>query len=1123
MSLAAKLIGVLLAGAPLFAAGPAPQEDAPDGRVEAEARQARGEEALAAGDLERARHHLMEAWVHTPRSPRLAELLLDASAKDPGTSALWARTWIGLSSDSSGRVEGGRATASRMEALAPNASATERARAAAFAELIKLAESQDKRARRQPAAALVARWAREVADSLRSASPALGDETTGLGLRLPEKLPGEVIESLERASASALAGGRAVEAVRAARLLRGLAVQGGFKDLQGERPKGMLRLSESAGEALSRARARLAAQQGEPLTVDQLFDMEDEEAREFTRQHADMGNPGLAVTPRSWYRVETCCGWATLLGVADTMELHHERLAGWYGEDPFVGKPGLVRVVPEAAGLESEGAPFWWAGGFQGGDTTVMRFSCGTIEGLGHGLTHELTHRFDGALFPGQPAWLSEGKAVWTGGSYSSSSDTGFVERAISFGTVEGAWIKGYGGLAKLRTLLDGSLEDYRDNYVAGYALYVYLKLWEIDGRPVFAAKLDEYMRGCAKNGKDPVAWFERCFADGAAGRPAGLEEFAKAFEAFGRGFYWDDRAEWTANYVDGVPQAGGPWVYDEPTWTWSRNRAEPYFGQDHAWRAGELLAELGKTKEAVAAFVWAAAMDEASPGRDEIMARLLAEAGEEDAAWVLRSAFERAHRQAGDGLDVSDPCPLRLPKTQALLSALRTEAEGYAEDGLGTASAALLADHDALARAVGSALAPAAPVPGGTSSRALDLPEERLGLGGWIEDGLTGYEERRAGHCWYVEEDGDLHVGRFRPRESSGALDRTAHNRHAFTRTALAVAPGRYLVRCRVQFTTSYVSGALILGYGRRDRNVRLGFSAGDFYYSIGKKEQPDVLEGVGWRLSGLRDRDGPLQGSLPGGRVEFDEPRTNFELAVIVDEAAAHVWIEGRYVGTYHTVDGAPISGAVGFATGMGAMRVIDPRIQRLDRALELGLPCSPNEADREPVSALGFARPARGAFVEFVNQRVRGVRPGPRGSLFVWAPLAPHELSEREEELDDCAEKALGYAETASRLLQKQGANVPILLAVPALLGEERLGLLRTQLGELPAPGATLELYSWAEPDDEDLSEDPGSTKSWLGFLDSAGVLRSLVRFYGFTDTFTPELLHWLTVFKDHGRAR
>jgi hypothetical protein len=1119
----AKLRGISLIGLVLVGASAPSWQDAPAGAAEAAARRARGEEALAAGDLAAARNHLLEAWVHTPRDPELARLLVEASAKSKGAAALWARSWIQLSSDAAGRVGGDRATATRMEALAPEAAATERARAGAFEELSKLVATQEKRAKRQPAAALVARWARDLAAELARSTPSLEMQQQAPGLEVSDKLAGDVIESLERASASALAQGRAVDAVRAARLLRGLAVQGGFKDLQGERPKGLARLSEKAQEALSRARARLAAQQGEPLTVDQLFDMEDDQAREFTRLHSDMASPGLAVTPQAWYRVETCCGWATLLGVADTLELHHQRLSNWYGVDPFVGRPGLVRVVPEAAGLESEGAPFWWAGGFQGGDTTVMRFSCGTIEGLGHGLTHELTHRFDGALFPGQPAWLSEGKAVWTGGSYSASSDTSFVERAISFGTVEGAWIKGYGGLAKLRTLLDGSLEDYRDNYVAGYALYVYLKLWEVSGRPLFAARLDEYMKGCAGNGKDPVGWFERCFADGAAGRPQGLEEFAKGFESFGRGFYWDDRAEWTANYVNGVPQAGGPWVYDEPTWTWSRSRAEPYFGQDHAWRAGELLAELGKTKEAVAAFVWSAAMDEASPGRDALMAELLATAGEEEAAWVLRNGVERPYRQAGDGREVEDACPLRLPKTTAFLAALRAEAEGYSAGDLGLARAALLAEHDSLARSLGAALAPIERVQRDVKSRSLDLPEERLGLEGWGEDGLTGYEERRAEHCWYVEEDGDLHVGRFRPRESSGALDRTAHNRHAFARTQQVQPPGRYLVRCRVQFTTSYVSGALILGYGRRDRNIRLGFSAGDFYYSIGKKEQPDVLEGVGWRIEGLRDRDGPLQGSLPGGRVDFDEPRTNFELAVIVDEAAAHVWIEGEYAGTYHTVDGAPIWGAIGFATGMGAMRVIDPRVQRLDRALELGLSCSPNEGDAAPVSALSFARPARGAFTEFVNQRVRGARPGPRGSLFVWTPLAAHEESEREEELDGCAEKAAGYAMTASELLEAEGAAMPILLAVPSLLGEARLERLRAQLAELPSPGVQLELYNWAEPDEQDLSEDPGSSKSWLGFLDAAGVLRSLVRFYGFTEAFTPEQLHWVTVFKDHSRPR
>ena len=43
-------------------------------------------------------------------------------------------------------------------------------------------------------------------------------------------------------------------------------------------------------------------------------------------------------------------------------------------------------VVPRADGLEAEGAPHFWAAGFQSGDTTVVQFSVGTIEGLGRTL-----------------------------------------------------------------------------------------------------------------------------------------------------------------------------------------------------------------------------------------------------------------------------------------------------------------------------------------------------------------------------------------------------------------------------------------------------------------------------------------------------------------------------------------------------------------------------------------------------------------------------------------------------------------------------------------------------------------------------------------------------------------
>src|SRR5690606_29548560 len=120
-----------------------------------------------------------------------------------------------------------------------------------------------------------------------------------------------------------------------------------------------------------------------------------------------------------------------------------------YGQDPFLDRPGTVRIVPEAEGLEAEGVPYWWAGGFQSGDLTVLRFSASNIPDLGRGLTHELTHRFDGATYPGLPAWLMEGKAVWTGGAYDAMTDEEFIANDANAGTMDQTMRKGYGGVDK--------------------------------------------------------------------------------------------------------------------------------------------------------------------------------------------------------------------------------------------------------------------------------------------------------------------------------------------------------------------------------------------------------------------------------------------------------------------------------------------------------------------------------------------------------------------------------------------------------------------------------------------------------------------------------------------------
>jgi hypothetical protein len=1087
-------------------------------------------EAVHAGEHVAAATHLERALVLRPFNEEALGLAFDNARDRADARVLWAHRYWDALTDAKGALAAHDRRVGEAEGATTGLRDLARARAAAVAELVRLNQDYAKRGTKDPAQGLVALWSAELATELSRLSPALLEAhgpTLQRELEISRRQMDAVIKDLKRVHSRAASQGDHSTAVRAARIARGLAAQGDFEELQGYLPPGIAALRRWADEALSKSRARLEIAVGEPLTLEQLEDMTEEEIRAFTLEHSDLSRPGVSRSPKGLYRIETCCGHETLLGVTDTVEDHHARLARWFGEDPFQDRPGLMRIVPEAAGLESEGAGFWWVGGFQGGDTTTLRFSCGTIEGLGHGIVHELTHRFDGALYPGTPAWLAEGKAVWTGGSYGSVYDETFVEDHISFGTVESAWIKGYGGEKKLRELLVGEIEDYRDNYVAGYALYVYLKLWqEPEGSYLYAPKLETYMEGLAHPKGGHEQWFVACFADGKDGRPEDFATFAKAFQTFLAGFYWDDRAPWTSRYVSSVKQAGGPWVYDVPTWTWSRSRAEPYWGQDHAWRAGDLFLERGKEEEAAQAYLWAWTVDERTPRRHAKLAGVLEEIGDRDAAWVLRNAWRRRFAPLPADADEPDPRPMRLARTGALLTALRSEHAALLEAGHERAAAAIGADHNRAAAYLGlEPLELRVPPPVENPLHPWDETARRLGYQGWTESGLTGYERRRAEGCWYVEPDGDLHVGRYKPRDGTGQLDRRAHQRHAFTLTGDEQAPGRYVLRCRIQFTTSYVSGALILGYDRRDRNVRLTFSAGDFYYSIGKKEQSEEIEKVSWRVSGLRDRDGPLTGSVRGGAVGFDSPRTNFELVALVDGAAAHFWIEGEYLGAYHDALGTPITGAIGFATGQGALRVIDPVVQRLDRSQQVGALLSAGTHQASPVeSGLDLRQPTSDSFRRLLNRPVRGLLPDPSGTLLVWVPIPDWEESERETLLDACVEKTLKLAGKASSMLYRAGADQPLLFALPDKLDQPRRARLQTELPEiLEEIPWRLTSYHWTAPNTESGEALSGEHRTWLGFIDSAGVLRHCDRFYGMARTFPDDLVHWLTVFRDDDGSR
>ncbi|MFT5289687.1 MAG: hypothetical protein ACI8PQ_001431 [Planctomycetota bacterium] len=1078
---------------------------------------------MEAGDAAAATVHFQRALALRPESVEVLELLFANAQGQISARRLWAFELWNATCDEKGQARGKKEVIEELLRVAPGAETISRARVAAARELAKLCAAERKKAIKIPAAGVVADWLAELALEVARPLPVLFaslKRELDFEYTASRRLSDAVIKDLKRAHSRSTSQGDHSSAIRAARILRGLAAQGSFAELQGPVPPGMDAISAWAVDALGKSRAAWLRNAGAPLTVDQLLAMEEEEIREFSRTHADQSSPGLAVSPEALYRIESSCGYETLLGMAETVERHHERLVKWYGTDPFEGRQGLVRVVPEAAGLESEGAGFWWVGGFQGGDTTTLRFSCGTIEGLGHTLVHELTHRFDGAIYPGSPAWLAEGKAVWTGGSYEGTYKDHFIEKHISFGTVENAWGKGYGGEGKLRQLLEGEVEDYRDNYVAGYALYVYLKLWlDEAGVEPYSGQMESYMRGLRQQKPgSAVEWFTENFADGAGGRPEDFPAFAVAFQEFLRGFYWEDRAEWTANYIPSIERAGSGWVYDAQTWTWSRNRAEPFWGQDQAWRAGELFLELGQEKEAAKAFLWAWSVDEHTPGHVHELARVLEATGKDTAAWVLRNAVVRNRMtRAGEG----DEAPLRLPKTLELLGALTAEAQLEQESGDILGPAAFAADQRQLAAWLGQPAIAAPHSPSvATSLHPWDEPAEQLGLGGWTEDGLTGFEERRKQGCWYAEEDGDLHVGRSKPRDASGALDRQSHYRDSFALSEREMAPGRYEMRCNIQFTTSYVSGALILGYQRRDRHVRLSLSAGDYYYSIGKKDEGEEIKGVSWGVGGLRTRDPALSGSVRNGRVEFETARTSFELKVIVDGPAAHFWIEGKYLGAYHDPLGTPISGAIGFATGRGAVRISDLTVQRLDRSRQVGRALSEEGAEVLVEAGLDLHAPTEGSFMGLVGRPVLGMVPSPSGTILVWVAVPNFDPEKTEKSYRKCISRAVKLAQGAHDALFQAGVNQQVLFLLPDVLGEELMAELTPQLAE------SMEEYSWStqiypwQPPSEDF-EDLLSAKhrSWLIFVDSAGVLRFCDRFYGLSETFDEKLAHWLIVFRDN----
>ncbi|MFQ5505537.1 MAG: hypothetical protein ACE5F1_12170 [Planctomycetota bacterium] len=1060
----------------------------------------------AAKDNERvALRHYLAALGFAPASPGTLRELLSFAQGDADARFLWALRWWRSLMDARGRVKTDRAQRKLLPAGGLHPGALGAARAAAIAELAAFAGKLGRKS--APGNSVLARWASDLGWELLRSSPGLQTRYAAAFNRACEEqapdyeLVLEALRKLMSASVATTSDASLDAPMRAARCLTGLGAQAGFKDLKGPEPPDMQGLASEARKTRARLRRKIARELEEPLTVELLEQFGPEEREAFSRAHATWASPAIGISPNGRYEVQTICGFETLLGALRTIELHHARLADWFGKDPFLRRRGLVRILPEASGLESEDSPFWWAGGFQSGDRTVLRFSWGSIAGLGRGLTHELTHRFDGAMYPGMPAWLVEGRAVWTGQAYQYIEDGSFIANFLRPWSVQTPFVKGYGGKEKLKKLIEGTIDDYRDNYSAGYALYAYLSSWEKKGKQLYAARLRHFMRHARSGRKDPLGFFVRHFADGKNGRPKGLDAFVTEWREFLSDCYkfaWGDKdPAWLARHTIRFPKRPGKsWrglVMDEPTWSWSRHRAEPWFGEYQAARAGELLESRGHGRAAAAAFLWSLVTDGWEPGVTGRLGALLARLGRKDAAWVVR--YECARRLPGSEDPGRSPLVARLPKLRSYLTMQQQTAARCLVAGMPLAARWLLAERNRLGRHLGLAEAGLPRLPASPSMRyPTREPPHRLGLFGWEETGLTGYEERRVAGLWFETEGGDLHVGRKKPHGGTGMLDRRAHQRHAFVRSAEWQEVGDYVFRTRVHFTTSFVAGAVILGYTRRDRNLRLHFSAGDFLYSIGRKEEAGKTKKMNLSWNGLWDREGRLSGSRPRRKFEFKRPSSSFLLELRVSGPSVRVYVQNEHVFSYTTPDLSPITGHIGVAMSQGAVRLQEPMVQRLDRASELVGP--------EAMTGLDPGKEEPATLKELLGRPVRGIPRSEHGTIVVWLPARVPDPAEQKP--DEGAEAGL-HQSRRSRIpelrhldlalrMMKRLLDSPLhypqlwVLAVPsrmAIREQRRLRALlkrRTQL---------------AFDHIEHRRTKPFEKRPWILFVDAMGVLRAAAR--------------------------
>ena len=1136
----AVLLALSLAAPGSAAAAPA----RPPQSREAAAALERARERVTEGEHERALGHVERALQASAAAIRAEASLLGARAATalgrPDDVARFALLWAeagaapGRAPRASREVRAALDLAGVDLDLVALATGLAGQRAAAVEELVELAADRERQGGRDPARLLTAGWLRRAGLDLASTMPLVLDEAHRR-LRpwpsAPDRAHVEILRALEDLCRAALTRGAPGEALGIARVIKGFGVQADFKDLRGERPAGMARWRSRGAELVEEARAAMLDGEERPWTVEELEWLASDAGQAFTRAHDTFASPGVAVSPRGWYRIESDCGYEALLAVARTIEGHHERLARHFGEDPFLGAPprqGIIRVVPDPSGLEAEGAPFFWVGGFQAGDTTVVRLTAGTVEGLGRVLTHELTHRFDGTLHPGIPSWLAEGRAVWTGAAYGPVDAPRFEPLFASRGGLYGALADGLANPGRLEGIVSGEPEDYRDNYTAGMALYVFLSTWfpgdarSMDaGTPVFRSRLVEFEdRGeHPRSGTPLFKDFVGTFCDGREGRPASFEEFTELFRGFLAGFDPREPAPFTERYR-GVEGGGRTWIYDEPTWTWDWSRAEPRFGQNQARVAGELLArpERGgaedaegprprRPAEALSAYVWSRNVDGFDPRTSRGLDALLALRAGGDA--YAREALFAVRREAAGEPHASialgrpgDPAafPTRLPAVGKYAAGLASAADELRAASLDGAAGVLDDQRLRLAGWLGVEAPDGAAA--GAAARSFELT-------GWRDEELTRLDDDRRPGLFAVADGGEIVLGRSEASSASGSVERRGGG-VSFIRAERWFAPGVYEVSTRVTFTTGFNRLVAVVGWQTRDRNVRFTLTSGDFEYAIGESDEEPEFDSVRWRFDGLRPRDRGLPGAARAGRHDLGRTSTSVALRLRVEGPMVQAFVDGALVGVYHAIDGQPFSGHVGFGTTAGVVE-LSPPVATIGvapgRALDVATGTGPDFDDLENA-------PVRLGDLADVP---------PNGAVLLWVPgwsEADPAKGKRADADASLRRTSRTADQVLTRMLRSEVAQ-PLLLVIDRerLASEDGAALAARLAASYGDRVRVVGHGALRGSDDAPMTIDGG--RRWLMFVDAYGVARNVAPFTSADAVDAGAMRQWVSVFRDHGR--